>query len=87
MKKMIKDVEQQLLHSLSVDFLEVIDESELHAGHVGRRESGLEVSHIHIKIRSSSLTGLTRVAQQRKLYEVLDPFIQQGLHAVRFSIV
>lgn len=78
---------QHLSSSLIITTLDIVDESQLHAGHVGRYESGAEVSHTHIKIQSPSLSGLTRVQQQRKLYSILGPFIQQGLHAVRFTIV
>ena len=58
--------------------LEVINESHLHAGHAGAAEG----SHFRVKIVSDQLTGLSRLARHRLVYDALRDVIPQGVHAL-----
>lgn len=61
-----------------VQSLQVINESHLHAGHAGAGEG----SHFRVKIVSEQLTGLSRVARHRLVYDALRDVIPQGVHAL-----
>jgi BolA protein len=75
------NIEQRLRSTLQPQRLEVIDESYQHAGHVGANDSGVG-THFRVKIASPLFTGLSRVARHRLVYDSLQDFIDQGLHAL-----
>lgn len=58
--------------------LAVINESHLHIGHAGAGEG----SHWRVIIVSDQLTGLSRVARHRLVYDALRDVIPQGMHAL-----
>jgi BolA protein len=62
-------------------FLEVIDESAEHAGHSGATESGMN-SHFRVRIASVQFEGLSRVQRHRLVYDSLQEFLDNGLHAL-----
>jgi BolA protein len=62
-------------------FLEVIDESAHHAGHAGASDSGLN-SHFRVCIASAKFEGLNRVQRHRLVYDSLQEFFDNGLHAL-----
>jgi BolA family transcriptional regulator, general stress-responsive regulator len=61
--------------------LEVIDESAAHAGHAGADGSGFG-THFRVRIASPMFAGCTRVACHRLVYDALQDFVRQGLHAL-----
>ena len=75
------NLEQRLQAKLQPLHLEVIDESYQHAGHVGANDSGVG-THFRVRIASPLFTGLSRVARHRLVYDSLQDFIDQGLHAL-----
>jgi BolA family transcriptional regulator, general stress-responsive regulator len=60
---------------------EVIDESAAHAGHAGADGSGFG-THFRVRIASPMFAGRTRVACHRLVYDALQDFVRQGLHAL-----
>jgi len=66
--------------------LQVLDESYKHQGHAGANGSGFG-SHFHIRIAAPGLSGKTRVAQHRLVYDALHIFIEQGAHALAIEII
>jgi BolA protein len=62
-------------------FLEVIDESSQHAGHSGASESGMN-SHFRVRIASSHFDNISRVQRHRLVYDSLQEFLDNGLHAL-----
>lgn len=74
-------IEQRLREKLNPSQLEVIDESYLHAGHVGASETG-QGSHFRVKICSAQFSGLSKVASHRLVYSCLTDFFNLGLHAL-----
>ncbi|WP_332777814.1 BolA family protein [Polaromonas sp.] len=79
-------IEQQLKTLLSPTRLEVIDESAAHAGHAGANEEGFG-THFRIRIASPLFEGKSRVARHRLVYDAMQNFIDQGLHALAIEIV
>ena len=82
----VKDIEQQLQARLHPTRLEVLDESAAHAGHTGANAQGLG-SHFRIRIASPAFAGKSRVACHRLVYDGMQNFIDQGLHALAIEIV
>ena len=66
---------------LAPSHLEVLDESYLHAGHVGANDTGFG-THFRVRIASPLFAGKSRVARHRLVYDSLQDFIDQGLHAL-----
>jgi BolA protein len=72
---------QRLRDTLQATTLEVIDESGAHAGHAGANGTGFG-THFRVRIASPFFTGKTRVARHRLVYDALQDFIDQGVHAI-----
>ena len=75
-----------LQERLSPTHLEVIDESYQHAGHAGANDSGVG-THFRIRIACAGFDGKTRVARHRLVYDALQHFIDQGVHAIAIEVV
>ena len=71
----------RLQERLQPTTLEVIDESAAHAGHAGANGSGFG-THFRVRIASPFFTDLSRVARHRLVYDALQDFIDQGVHAI-----
>ncbi len=74
-------LEQRLREKLSPVALEVIDESAQHHGHAGANGTGFG-THFRVRIASGLFAGQTAVARHRLVYDALQDFIDQGLHAL-----
>ena len=72
------DLQRELQAALQPDFLEVQDDSHLHAGHAGAREG----RHYSVRIVSARFAGLSRVARHRLVYVALHTLIPRGIHAL-----
>lgn len=70
-----------LRETLAPTELEVIDESAAHSGHAGANAEGYG-THFRVRIASPLFAGKSRVAQHRLVYDSLQIFIAQGLHAI-----
>lgn len=79
-------IEQQLTSRLNPTQLEVIDESADHAGHMGANAEGFG-THFRVRIASPAFTGKSRVARHRLVYDALQNFIDQGLHALAIEVI
>jgi len=77
-------IEQKLQAAFKPSHLEVIDESHLHAGHAGHRESG--ESHFRVRMTSAALKGKLRLAQHRAVNEVLAHEINHPIHALALEL-
>ena len=77
---------QRLQERLNPVFLEVLDESAAHAGHVGANDTGFG-THFRVRIQSAVFTGKSRVARHRLVYDALQEYIDQGLHALAIEVI
>jgi BolA protein len=75
------NLELRLRQRLAPTALVVIDESHLHAGHIGANDTGMG-THFRLRIASPHFAGKSRVACHRLVYDSLQDFIDQGLHAL-----
>ena len=74
-------LEQRLRTVLQPTALTVLDESAAHAGHTGANGTGFG-THFRVRIASELFAGRTRVQRHRLVYDALQDFIDQGLHAL-----
>lgn len=79
-------MQERLQATLAPQRLEVIDESYQHNGHAGANGTGFG-THFRVRIASQNFTGLGRVARHRLVYDALQDFIAQGVHALAIEAV
>lgn len=79
-------LEAALRAALAPTQLEVIDESAAHAGHTGANAEGYG-THFRVRIASPLFEGKPRVARHRLVYDALQVFIAQGLHAIAIEVL
>lgn len=80
----VVDEIREKLGYLNPETLEVIDESALHAGHAGARPGG--ESHFRVRIRASSLSGLSRLAQHRAVHAAVGAELLARIHAFALEV-
>lgn len=73
-------IEAKLREALAPESLEVIDESHLHAGHAGWRESG--ETHYRVVITAAAFAGRSRLERHRMINEPLAEELAGGVHAL-----
>jgi BolA protein len=77
----------RLTEALEPQLLDVVDESERHAGHAGARSGAGHAravggTHYRVRIVSAKFAGLNRVARHRLVYDLLPAEFADGLHAL-----
>ena len=75
-----KEIRAKLMVALEPTRLDVINESELHAGH--RSSPGTGESHFRLTVVSPKFEGLTRVGRHRLINEALAEELAGKLHAL-----
>ena len=85
MTKTEKEIRRILEQQFKPVFMEVIDESHLHAGHMEASE-GL-ATHFRITIVSENFEGLLPIKQHRLIYTALQQQLKDGLHALALSTI
>jgi len=63
--------------------LDVIDESDRHAGHAGAREGG--GTHYRVRVVSARFEGRSRVERHRLVHDLLKAEFADGLHALALA--
>ena len=76
-------IEEKLRSQFTPAALEVIDESHLHAGHVGARPEG--ETHFRVKIAADTFRGQSRVASHRMVNEALAEELSGPVHALAIT--
>ena len=79
-------ISKLLTERLTPSKLEVIDESADHAGHVGANDAGFG-THVRVRVASPVFAGKSRVAKHRLVYDAMQNFIDEGLHALAIDII
>ena len=73
-------IEKTLRKTFEPAFLEVIDESELHRGHVGFKEG--TQTHFRVMIRAKIFEKMSRVSRERAIHKALGSGTMQNIHAL-----
>jgi BolA protein len=75
-------IRELLSEALEPLHLEVLDDSERHAGHAGAAGGA---GHYRVRILSEKFRGLPVLARHRLVYEALRPLMQQEIHALNIE--
>jgi BolA protein len=76
-------IREKLMVALEPTRLDVINESEMHAGH--RSSPGTGESHFRIVIVSEKFKGASRLARHRMVNEALADELEGRIHALALS--
>jgi BolA protein len=77
-------IEKKLKENLKPKFLEIKNNSGLHAGHIG--DNGTYETHFAITIESQDLKKLSKIQAHRKINELVKDEFEKGLHALEIKI-
>jgi BolA protein len=76
-----EQLQQRLQQVLQPSQLEVLDESHQHHGHAGANGTGFG-THFRVRITAQAFADKPLVARHRLVYDALQDFMDQGLHAL-----
>lgn len=76
------DMMRQRLAALSPVSIEIIDESQRHAGHAGARNGG---GHYTLRIVSAQFGGKNTMERHRMIYFVLGGMMKREIHALHIK--
>ena len=82
MSDRITRLEARIREGLAIAHLELEDESHLHAGHEGAKSGA---GHYRAVVVSEGFEGLSRVAAQRLVYQVLADEMKADIHALAMT--
>ncbi len=72
-------IERRLRSALSIDSIEIVDESHLHVGHPGAATGG---GNFKVTIVADNFDGLSTLARHRLIYDALGDAMQTEIHAL-----
>ncbi len=73
-------IHRKLTTTFQPERLEIVDDSDKHAGHAG--SSGAGETHFSVLIEAAAFRGVTRVQRQRQVYGVLAEELAGPIHAL-----
>lgn len=76
-------IRKKLTEAFAPTRLGIVDESHMHAGHVGARPEG--ETHFRVEIVSETFRGRSRVDRQRMIHDVLKDELAGPVHALSVS--
>lgn len=74
-----QQIEILLTDALNPEHLEIIDNSQAHAGHAGVQNGG---GHYHVTIISSQFEGKSLVKRHQLIYQALGDLMKVQIHAL-----
>jgi BolA family transcriptional regulator, general stress-responsive regulator len=74
----------KLQNAFAPTALEIVDESHLHAGHMGARPEG--ETHFRVTIVSAAFAGAGRVQRHRMVHEVVAAELRDRVHALVLTL-
>ena len=76
-------IEKKLVDGLTPSRLEIVDESDRHAGHAGSRPEG--ETHFRVTVTARVFDGKSRVERQRMVYGLLADEMASRVHALALT--
>lgn len=77
-------IQSRLQAAFSPSKLDVIDESDLHAGHAGHQGGG---RHFAIVISADCFKGISRVTAHRQIYALFTDMMPDQIHALKIRVI
>ena len=84
MTEVKKNIVSKLQKHLEPSFIEVIDESHLHANHNPDAKNG--GTHFKVKIISNTFKDKSKIEKHRIVHEILDYELKNGVHALTLNL-
>jgi len=72
-------IRERLEKALSPQQIDIIDESQQHAGHAGAASGG---GHFSVTIVSEKFNGLSTIERHRQIYLAVDDLMRTEIHAL-----
>lgn len=66
--------------------LQIVDDSDRHAGHAGAHPDGGGETHFKVSIVSAAFAGKSRLERQRLVYAILADELKQRVHALELKL-
>lgn len=79
------DMRTKLEAAFEPEWLEILDKSEEHRGHIGATAAG--ETHFHILICTRRFSGLSQIERQRWVYRTLAAELAGPVHALSLTTV
>ena len=83
MKIYFDEISRKLNEEITIEDLEIVDNSYKHKGH---KFYTPEKFHLHLKIKSLYLSSLSRVSAQKLIMKTLSEELKTKIHALEISI-
>ncbi len=80
MGAILEAIQDKLTAAFQPTRLEIVDDSDRHAGHAGARDGG--GTHYRVRVVSARFDSKNRVERHRLVYSVLTAEFADGLHAL-----
>ncbi len=77
------NLEKKIKKNISFEKLEIIDNSYKHVGH---KSFSKNKYHLHLKIKSTQLTSMSRIDAQKLVMKTLKEDLKKKIHALEISI-
>lgn len=79
----IREIERRLRAALTLERIEIVDESQQHAGHAGARSGG---GHFAVTLVSPQFAGLNPIQRHQLVYAALGDLMQREIHALSLRV-
>ncbi len=78
----IAKIKARLERDLSPTYIDIIDESHLHAGHAGAASGA---GHFNVTVVSEIFAGQSPIQRHRLVYSALEDLMKSEIHAVSIN--
>lgn len=79
----VREIERRLRAALTLERIEIVDESRQHAGHAGARGGG---GHFALTLVSPQFAGLSPIQRHQLVYAALGDLMQREIHALSLRV-
>ena len=83
MKNYFDQIKKKINNEIDIENVEIIDNSYKHKGH---KSFSPEKFHLHLKVKSTYLTTLSRIKAQKMIMKILSEDLKTRLHALEITI-
>ena len=83
-KNFITIIQSRLQLAFSPRFLEVVDESKAHVGHVAHQQGG---RHFAIIIAADCFKDVPRLLAHRQIYALFEDMMPHQIHALKIRVI
>jgi BolA protein len=78
----VQQIQARLQAAFAPSYLQVKDQSHLHAGHAGARDG---MGHFEATIVADAFSGKSRIERHRLVFAALGPMMQTDIHALKIN--